>query len=385
MNVCILTPRFPFPENGGDVLRINNIARYLKAKGHRLILCSFFDNEVSESAKKDVEALYDDVFYVKRNKIVSYINVIKYFILQKPMQCGYYASRDFYKIFNRIKEEMDIDLYIAHLLRMTPYLEKSSIYDKAIIEMTDALSKTYNLSKNYKSFSLKKIIYKFEKKRIQNYEQKVINEFPKVVLVSQNDIDYLGGNENLAFHTNGIKCIETVTNYNKNKICFVGNMRTLQNQEAVLSFIKNIFPVIKQSCPDVQFHVVGAEPPESIQKYSDGISIFVTGFVDSVEEYIKDSCLLVAPVTIAAGIQNKVLIGMACGIPVVLTSLIAKAIPELKNKDNCFIEDDSKKFAECCINLINNEILRNKVADKGFALMKECYSWDSLLAGYEVL
>jgi fucose 4-O-acetylase-like acetyltransferase len=24
MKICILTPRFPFPENGGDVLRINN-------------------------------------------------------------------------------------------------------------------------------------------------------------------------------------------------------------------------------------------------------------------------------------------------------------------------------------------------------------------------
>ena len=25
MVICILTPRFPFPENGGDVLRINNV------------------------------------------------------------------------------------------------------------------------------------------------------------------------------------------------------------------------------------------------------------------------------------------------------------------------------------------------------------------------
>jgi hypothetical protein len=32
MKICILTPRFPFPENGGDVLRINNIARYLKSR-----------------------------------------------------------------------------------------------------------------------------------------------------------------------------------------------------------------------------------------------------------------------------------------------------------------------------------------------------------------
>ena len=60
----------------------------------------------------------------------------------------------------------------------------------------------------------------------------------------------------------------------------------------------------------------------TIQNQANGKDVFVTGFVDSVEEYIKDSCLLVAPVNIAAGIQNKVLIGMACRIHVVLTSII---------------------------------------------------------------
>ena len=38
MFLCILTPRFLFPENGGDVLHINNIARYFKSKGYTLVL-----------------------------------------------------------------------------------------------------------------------------------------------------------------------------------------------------------------------------------------------------------------------------------------------------------------------------------------------------------
>lgn len=41
MKICILTPRFPFSENGGDVLRINSIARYLKSKNYELVLISF--------------------------------------------------------------------------------------------------------------------------------------------------------------------------------------------------------------------------------------------------------------------------------------------------------------------------------------------------------
>ena len=385
MNICLLTPRFPFPENGGDVLRINSVARYLKEKGHKLILCSFNDSVINSSDYKAANELYDTIYTVKRNKLLSLFNVLRYMLLQQPMQCGFYASGKFSGVFKSVIKNENPDLYISHLIRMTPYLEKHKLHDKSIIEMTDALSKTYGLSSASKDFSFKKIIYKFEKNLIKKYEQKVIKNFKKVVLVSKADIEYLGNQSSLAFYTNGINCIEKNPSYNDKKICFVGNMRTLQNQDAALTFINKILPEVKKELPDVQFHIVGAQPPENIQKLVDNKSIFVTGFVDSVEDYIKDSAVLVAPVNIAAGIQNKVLIGMACNIPVVMTSLISKAIPELENGINCFIEDDVKKFADICIKLCKDNKLRNKIASAGYKVMKTNYSWDAILNDYEDL
>ena len=383
MNICLLTPRFPFPENGGDVLRINSVARYLKEKGHKLILCSFNDSVINSSDYKAANELYDTIYTVKRNKLLSLFNVLRYMLLQKPMQCGFYASGKFSGVFKSVIKNENPDLYISHLIRMTPYLEKHKLHDKSIIEMTDALSKTYGLSSASKDFSFKKIIYKFEKNLIKKYEQKVIKNFKKVVLVSKADIEYLGNQSSLAFYTNGINCIEKNPSYNDKKICFVGNMRTLQNQDAALTFINKILPAVKKEIPNVQFHIVGAQPSENIQKLVDNTTIFVTGFVDSVEDYIKDSAVLVAPVNIAAGIQNKVLIGMACNIPVVMTSLISKAIPELVSGDNCFIEDDVKKFADICINLCKDNKLRNKIASAGYKVMKNNYSWSAILDGYE--
>ena len=92
---------------------------------------------------------------------------------------------------------------------------------------------------------------------------------------------------------------------------------------------------------------------------------------------------MVAPVRIAAGIQNKVLVAMANGIPVVMTSLIAKAIPELQDGINCMICDEISAFAESCLRLMENKDLRNSVAKQGFEIVKEHYSWERQLAGYE--
>lgn len=383
MNICLLTPRFPFPENGGDVLRINNIARYLKKKGHRLVLFSFKEKNISNEAFCDAFSLYDEVITVKRNRLVSLFYSTIFFFLGRPIQCGYYYSPVFKKKFSKYVETNNLDLFISHLLRMTQYLENDRFINKSIVEMTDALSKTYSLSEKNKTKSYKSFIYKIEKKLIEKYEKKIIGIFPKVVLVSQKDIDYLGLKKNLKLYTNGIDVIEESKPIDKNKICFVGNMRTVQNQDAVLYFVKEILPIIKKELPSIQFYIVGAEPSENIKRLENEKDVHVTGFVDSITDYISDSCLMVAPIRIAAGIQNKVLVGMACHIPVILSSMIAGSIPELITENNCIIEDDANRFAKKCIELICKPEKRKMIAENGFNVVRNNYDWTKKLNGYE--
>jgi glycosyltransferase involved in cell wall biosynthesis len=189
----------------------------------------------------------------------------------------------------------------------------------------------------------------------------------------------------LCVYSNGVQCSpDVLSQYNGNKIVFIGNMRTLQNQDAVHFFVYSVFPIIKKRIPDVIFYVLGANPPHSIMSISDDKNIVVSGFVNSIEDEIKNAAVAVAPVRIAAGIQNKVLISMACGIPVVLTSIIASAIPELESDKNCLIADTEQDMAKAVISLIENEDKRNAIAQNGYMLMKTSYSWEKRLEGYEL-
>jgi glycosyltransferase involved in cell wall biosynthesis len=383
MKICILTPRFPVPENGGDVLRINHIARYLKSQGHELLLVSFYENKVDiEEARK----LYDEIFLVKHKKIASYIYALMFFFAGKPMQCGYYYSKSFQRKFRNVIKQERPDRFIAHLLRTVPYLEKEGLYAESTVEMTDALSRTYTMTSKAKGSLLKKIVYFFERSLIRAYENHVVKVFPKVVLVSQTDIDYLnkrGQALSLVLHTNGVSCSDVLPEkINPNKICFIGNMRTLQNQDAVLWFVKDIFPVILKYNPNAVFYIVGAEPSREILALENNKNIIVTGFVDDLAGVISDSCVAVAPIRIAAGIQNKVLVAMGCGIPVIMTSLISKAVPELRTNENCFICDDENSFAKVYIEIMKDVKLRNKIRKNGFDMVQKHYSWNEKLNGY---
>ncbi|MBD5437933.1 MAG: glycosyltransferase [Treponema sp.] len=387
MKLCLLAPRFPFPENGGDVVRINSIARYLKGKGNELILISFCFGEIK--LKKEYFDLYDTIYIVKKRKFSSYIFAVLFALCRKPMQCGYYFSTGFLRQFRRTLKNECPDECVAHLLRMVPYLESMKVQKKSVVEMTDALSKTYSLSSGSKQMSLKKIVYALELGLIKKYEKHVMQTFPKIVLVSKADIEYLKecadvSGKNLYCHANGVSVNASLPrSYNPNKICFVGNMRTLQNQDAVIYFVSEVFPIIRKANPDATFHIVGAEPPEKIRSLADRKSIFVTGFVENLEKAISDSCVAVAPVRIAAGIQNKVLVAMGCGIPVVMTSLISKAIPELADRKNCLIRDSAESTAEICIQLMQDTEFRGRISLAGYETVRKCYSWNERLEGYE--
>lgn len=388
MKICILTPRFPFPENGGDVLRINNIARYLKSRGHQLVLVSYCEREPDMQAARE---LYDAVYTVRRKRFDSLCYSLLFMLCGKPIQCGYYYSRSFMRLFRKVVSDERPDRYVAHLLRMSPYLERAGLTGVSVVEMTDALSKTYALSSGAKGGLLKRWVYRMEKSLIRSYERHVMRVFPKVVLVSQSDIDYLragseGAPDSLALHTNGVDCVDAPSvSYDARKICFVGNMRTLQNQDAVLHFVNDIFPLVLKEIPDAMFYIVGAEPPRSIRNLVNGKNIVVTGFVDDLAATLSGFCVAVAPVQVAAGIQNKVLVAMATGIPVVMTSLISKAIPELKDGENCLIRDDSRSFADGCIRLMKDAELRDAMAGQGYGMVRRHYSWNEKLGGFEVL
>ncbi len=388
MNICILTPRFPYPQYGGDALRINEVARHLKQQGHRLILVSLSDDvnpPVSQARQ-----LYDKIYFVKRNKVMSLLIGAFNFLLGKPIQCGYYSSGAYRKLLREVVQTEKPDLYLSHLLRMVPYLSELHLEQKSIVEMTDALSKTYILSSKAQGVGLLKYVYQLEQKLIARYEKYVTTHYPKVVLVSQADIDYLkqniqGDTSSLALHSNGVGYIENIsTAYDADKICFMGNMRSMQNQDAAIYFANEIFPLIKQKRPTAKFYIVGSLPPANIQALASD-DVIITGFVDDLEGFLQDASLLVAPIRVAAGIQNKVLVGMGCAVPVVLTSLISHAIPELTDGENCLIRDGEQPFADACLQLMSDPSLRNSMAQRGYEMVKKHYSWEEKLRGFEQL
>jgi len=117
------------------------------------------------------------------------------------------------------------------------------------------------------------------------------------------------------------------------------------NVDAVVWFAQEVFPLLKQSFGKARFYIVGSKPTKSVLQLAEADeAVIVTGRVEDVRTYVAHADVVVAPLRIARGIQNKVLEAMAMARPVVVTSAAMEGIAG--NADiQVKVEDDPEHFA----------------------------------------
>jgi glycosyltransferase involved in cell wall biosynthesis len=108
-------------------------------------------------------------------------------------------------------------------------------------------------------------------------------------------------------------------------IVFTGDMSYWPNADAVAWFAREVLPRLLAREPRPLFAIVGAKPTDIVQRLA-GPDILVTGRVEDVRPYVAHAAVMVAPLLLARGIQNKVLEGMAMGKIVVATAAAERGL-----------------------------------------------------------
>lgn len=130
-------------------------------------------------------------------------------------------------------------------------------------------------------------------------------------------------------------------------------MEYAANEDAALWFLDGIWPLVKQGIPDAVFAVVGKGARRVLSRRHNGRDIFVTGWVPEVESYLLNADVSVAPLRVAAGMQNKVALSMALGIPVVATPSAVKWM-SLCDRKGLLIGENEGAFAQRVVEVLSN-------------------------------
>lgn len=116
-------------------------------------------------------------------------------------------------------------------------------------------------------------------------------------------------------------------------IVFTGTMDYRPNVEAVSFFATEVMPRLASLSPAPHFHIVGANPAPGVRALADLPHVHVTGSVPDVRPYLAHAGVVVAPLRIARGIQNKVLEAMAMARPVVASPEAHEGVRAVAGRD----------------------------------------------------
>jgi GT2 family glycosyltransferase len=207
---------------------------------------------------------------------------------------------------------------------------------------------------------------------VSHYEKEVLlQEDPRLnVTVIPIPRDILGGQ---------------VSNFGtRENILFIGGFQHPPNVDAVLYFVREIFPLVKKQLPDIRFYIIGSKAPAEVLELAADPSIIVTGYVDDLTSYFNKCRLSVAPLRYGAGVKGKVITSLSYGLPVVASGVACEGM-QLVNGLEVLIADEPSEFASSVVRLYTDDSLWNKLSANGLNNVAKNYSFAATRKVFEDL
>jgi polysaccharide biosynthesis protein PslH len=165
---------------------------------------------------------------------------------------------------------------------------------------------------------------------------------------------------------------------NGRAIIFAGRLDQYSNRDAILYFVRDVWPRVRASNPDVTMHIIGANPPAELKEMAAADPrLQVHGFVPDVRPFFHQSTIAVCPIRDGGGTRIKVLDALAQGMPLVATTIGCEGIEVVPDRD-VLIADSPEAFAEQIDRVLADEGLRLRLATHARRLAEEVYSWDGI-------
>ena len=380
MRLLFVTYRFPVYSGDATSNTVFNLVKYF-SRDHEVSLVGLASAPISKESRIQLER------YCRRVEVVSWpkwhgaLSAARGLLSAEPLQMWYFRSNALAEKVKQVIAEEAIDLAYAYHLRSGQFLaDLNSIPRVIAVQPAQVLhfGRRFQLTHN----PIMRSIYGIEYRRLIGYEVKLAQKFTSCLLISEKDRDAIDPDHllrNVFYNPHGTDVISFAPSADvireENSLVFCGAMYMDTNFDAVLHFCRNILPLIWAKRPETRFTIVGKRPPRSILKLAEDSRISVTGFVEDIRPYLWKASVGVNPIRMAAGLQNKLLEGLASGLPMVISAEANEGINAPEGKA-VRIGRTSEEFAAHVLALLENKAEAETMAAEGLAYVRSQWSWE---------
>ncbi len=384
MKILVILSRVPYPLDKGDKLRAFNQIKQLSKK-NQIILFALNDEVLDEFALVELKKYCVAISIMKFSKLTIFFNLIRAFFNGMPGQVGYFYFNKAQKKIDTLVSKHKPDHIYCQLIRTAEYAIAYPNIPKTLDYM-DVFSKGMERRKFSEPFYMRPILA-LEHRRLIKYENKVFQYFNNKTIISEQDknlIQHPQKNE-IKVIPNGVdtEYFKAIPHEKEFEILFNGNMDYPPNIESVEYLVNKILPLVWNKLPNVRLLISGASPSSKVLALKSN-RVEISGWVFDIRENFAKSKILVAPMQISIGLQNKLLEAMAMQLPCVTSTLANNALGAKPN-EQILVADTPEQYAQFIIELLQDDAKARRIAMNGYKFVINNFNWQSATAKLEAL
>lgn len=331
-DILFLAHRVPFPPDRGDKIRAFNVIRHLSER-KPVHLVAFADDPADLKRKPGLPVLTGSREIVWRSKPQALAGV-QSLLSHRPVSLTAFDNARAHRAVERMLTQHPIDTIYVFSSQMAQYVppRASQRVVMDFVDMDSAKFASYGeTSRGFTGWMMRR-----EAQLLGAYEKSVAARVDASLFVSDAEAQLFRertGAERVHAVGNGIDTAKFAPGAQFKRIAamgelivFTGQMDYRPNIEGVSWFVETILPHIHRRHPKVSFAIVGRKPTDAVKALAKHPGVIVTGEVSDVRPWLHAASVVVAPLKLARGIQNKVLEAMAMARPVVASTAAATGI-----------------------------------------------------------
>lgn len=390
--ILFLAHRAPWPADRGDKIRSFHLLQKLRSLAPVHVAAFADDQRDLDCAEREWAGLAS--LHVELRAKPQWLAGIEALASGKPVSLTSFASKSLQRWIDERLGSGKISHVFVFSGQMAQYVP-DDYTGRVIMDFVDVDSAKFE-SYAGEGNALMRWIHQREGEKLAGYEAQVAARANACLFVSEaeaalfrarsgtGNVHAIGNGIDTGFYDPAAPFKKLHPPFPDPLIVFTGQMDYRPNIEAVTDFAHNAFPAIRSAHPGTTFAIVGRNPAPAVAQLSALPGVQVTGAVDDVRPWIAGADVVVAPLRIARGVQNKVLEAMAMAKPVVASTAAAEGIMA-EDGIHYRIAGSAADEARIVCELLADTDRRVALGQAARAHVVKNYGWGMPLAALETL
>jgi sugar transferase (PEP-CTERM/EpsH1 system associated) len=301
---------------------------------------------------------------------------------------GLFWSRRLRRTLRQWSRETQFDAAVVFCSSVFPYLQIPELRDlPAVVDLVDVDSqKWFDYAATTRG--LKRHLFRVEGNRTRRLEMEACRRASSILLVSEAEAELFRRvcpNDHTVSVPNGVDLdyFEGSGDRGRAGHCvFVGALDYRANIDGICWFCREVWPRVRAARPTATLAIVGRNPVRAVLDLQAIAGVEVFASVADVRPFLAEASVVIAPLQIARGIQNKVLEAMAAGRAVVASRQALEGL-DVRAGEHVVEADSAAQWSSTIARLFNDAAERSRLARAGRDFVRTHGDWETCLGPLE--